>query len=68
MHKIQANYKQRNIVIAIVNGNNATCKRLTKYTSGIALISYNPIIFTNEEIIEKPVKIIGKVVELIGKL
>lgn len=60
------------IVIAIVNGNDATCKRLTKYASGIALISlnakYDPMMFTNQEIIEKPVRIIGKVVELRGKL
>lgn len=60
------------IVIAMVNGNDATCKRLTKYASGIALISlntkYDPMMFTNEEILEKPVKIIGKVVELRGKL
>jgi len=60
------------IVIAMVNGNDATCKRLTKYASGIALISlntkYDPMMFTNEEIIEKPVRIIGKVVELRGKL
>lgn len=60
------------IVIALVNGNDATCKRLTKYSGGIALTSlnskYDPIMFSNEEIISKPVKIIGKVVELRGKL
>ena len=60
------------IVIALVNGNDATCKRLTKYTSGIALTSlntkYDPMMFSNEEIASKPVKIIGKVVELRGKL
>lgn len=60
------------IVIAMVNGNDATCKRLTKYSSGIALTSlnskYEPMMFTNQEIIEKPVRIIGKVVELRGKL
>lgn len=60
------------IVIAMINGNDATCKRLTKYTSGIALAAlntkYEPMMFTNEEIIEKPVRIIGKVVELRGKL
>lgn len=60
------------IVIAMINGNDATCKRLTKYTSGIALTSlnskYDPMMFTNQEIIEKPVRIIGKVVELRGKL
>ncbi len=60
------------IVIAMVNGNDATCKRLTKYSGGIGLISlntkYEPMLFTNEEIDEKPVRIIGKVVELRGKL
>lgn len=59
------------IVIAMVNGDDATCKRLKKYQSGIALISnnpsYEPMFFTNEEIASKPVKIIGKVVELRGK-
>ena len=60
------------IVIAMINGNDATCKRLTKYTGGIALASlntkYEPMMFSNEEILSKPVKIIGKVVELRGKL
>ena len=60
------------IVIALVNGSDATCKRLIKYATGISLMSlnskYEPMIFSNEEINEKPVKIIGKVVELRGKL
>lgn len=56
------------IVIATVNGNEATCKRLRKYATGIELISNNPSYdtfeFSNEDIIEKPVTIIGKVIEL----
>ena len=56
------------IVIAMINGNDATCKRLRKYRDGIELISnnpsYDPMFFSNEEIETKPVKIIGKVVEL----
>ena len=56
------------IVIATVNGTDATCKRLRKYKDGIELIAnnptYAPMDFSNQEIIEKPVKIIGKVVEL----
>lgn len=59
------------IVIATVNGDDATCKRLKKYKDGIALLStnpiYEPIYFSNEEIQNKPVKIIGKVVELRAK-
>ena len=60
------------IVIALVDGNDAVCKRLVKYATSIALVSlnskYEPILFSNEEIESKPVKIIGKVVELRGKL
>ncbi len=56
------------IVIATVNGTDATCKRLRKYKGGIELIAnnptYEPLDFSNQEIIEKPVKIVGKVVEL----
>lgn len=60
------------IVIALVNGSDATCKRLIKYASGISLMSlnpkYEPMMYSNEEIEKKPVRIIGKVVELRGKL
>lgn len=60
------------IVIALVNGNDATCKRLIKYAGGISLVAlnsakYEPLMFSNEEIETTPVKIIGKVVELRGK-
>lgn len=60
------------IVIAMVNGNDATCKRLKKYHDGIELIpnnpTYEPLFFSNDEINNKPVRIIGKVVELRAKL
>lgn len=59
------------IVIVTVNGSDATCKRLKKYHDGIALIStntnYDPIFFSNDEIEAKPVRIIGRVVELRAK-
>lgn len=55
------------IIIALVNGDNATCKRLVKYKDGISLISlnpsYEPMVFSKKEIQEKPVRIIGRVVE-----
>jgi len=55
-------------VIATVNGDEATCKRLRKYKDGIELISnnpsYKPFEYSNKEILEMPVRIIGKVVEL----
>lgn len=60
------------IVIATVNGSEATCKRLRKYRDGIELVSnnpaYAPMFFNNEDIAERPVKIIGRVVELRAKL
>lgn len=59
------------IVIATVNGDEATCKRLRKYRDGIELVStnpsYSPMFYSNEEILKKPVKILGKVVELRAK-
>lgn len=59
------------IVIAMVNGDDATCKRLKKYKDGIALIStnptYDPMYFSKEEIETKPVRILGRVVELRAK-
>lgn len=59
------------VIIATINGDEATCKRLRKYRDGIELISnnpsYEPMFFSNEEILSKPVRIIGKVVELRGK-
>ena len=67
----QDDAKSGDIVIAMVNGNDATCKRLMKYAGGISLISlnskYQPMQYTNQEIEETPVRIIGKVVELRGK-
>jgi len=60
------------IVIALVNGNDAVCKRLRKYTDSIALVSnnaaYSPMYFTLADTQDIPVRIIGKVVELRGKM
>lgn len=56
------------LVIALVNGSDGTCKRLQKYAEGIALIPINPMYepmrFTNVEIDSIPVRILGKVVEM----
>ena len=59
------------VVIALVNGDDATIKKLKKMENGIMLIPTNPdfeaMFYTNEEIERKPVRIIGKVVELRAK-
>lgn len=65
--KKQDDANNGDIVIALVNGNNATCKKLVKYDEGISLISlnpsYEPMVFSKKDIQDKPVRIIGKVVE-----
>lgn len=67
----QSDAETGDIVIATVNGDEATCKRLRKYRDGIELISnnpnYEPMFFSNEEIANKPINIIGRVVELRAK-
>lgn len=67
----QSDSDDGDIVIALVNGDDAVVKRLKKYKDGIALISSNPIyepmFFSKSEIEEKPVEIIGKVKELRAK-
>lgn len=59
------------IVVALVNGDEATIKRLKKRPEGILLIAnnptYEPMFFSNREIRELPVRVIGKVVELRAK-
>lgn len=59
------------IAIVLVNGNEATVKKIKKFDGGINLIPTNPdydvLTYTNEEIENLPVRIIGKVVELRAK-
>lgn len=67
----QEDAESGDIVIATVNGDEATCKRLRKLRDGIELISnnpsYAPMFYNNQEIISKPIRILGKVVELRAK-
>ena len=67
----QSDANSGDTVIVLVNGDDATCKKLQKTENGIMLVSTNPnylpMFFTNEEISTKPVVILGKVVELRSK-
>lgn len=64
----QEDAESGSIVIALVNGDDAVCKKLIKSKNGLSLVSlnpaYDPMIFTNSEVDSLPVKIIGKVVEI----
>lgn len=54
--------------VVMVNGNDGTFKRVFKNQNGIILQplnnNYQPMIYTNEQIEELPVRVIGKVIEL----
>lgn len=66
--KQQSTANNGDVVIALVNGDNATCKKFEKLDNGIMLISnnseYSPMYFSNEEVTTKPVVIVGRVIEL----
>jgi lexA repressor len=66
--KQQSTANNGDVVIALVNGDDATCKKFEKLDNGIMLISnnseYSPMYFSNEEVTTKPVVIVGRVVEL----
>lgn len=59
------------IVVALVNGDSATIKKLKRHQNGITLVpsnaAYEPMYYSNEEIMELPINILGKVVELRAK-
>ena len=68
----QPDVESGEIAIVLVNGDEATMKKILKQQSGITLIAFNPAVYephfyTNEQIEELPVVIYGKVVELRGK-
>ena len=67
----QSNANSGDTVIVLVNGDDATCKKLQKTENGIILVSTNPnylpMFYSKEEIATKPVVILGKVVELRSK-
>lgn len=66
--RIQPDVESGEIAIVKVNGDEATCKRVVKHKTGISIVAnnpnYEPVFFTNKEIEELPVTVIGKVVEL----
>jgi len=69
--RLQSDAESGDVVVAQVNGCDATVKKLIKHQNGITLQAYNPaydpMFFNEEEQMSVPVRIIGKVVELRGK-
>jgi len=67
--KCQSDVESGDIAIILVNGDEATCKQIKKSQEGVTLIGFNPVVYpphfySNKEIAELPVNVIGKVVEL----
>ena len=61
------------IAVVLVNGNDATVKQISRSDAGLTLIGWNPSVYTprtynKKECKELPVTILGKVVEIRGKL
>lgn len=67
----QSDVDSGNIAIVLVNGEEATIKKIQKFDGGINLIPSNPSYdvrtYTNDQIESLPVQILGKVVELRAK-
>ncbi len=57
--------------IVLINGDEATIKKVQKFNGGINLIPSNPaydvMTYTNEQIEKLPIRVLGKVVELRAK-
>lgn len=68
----QPDIESSEIGIVMINGDSGTCKKVVKHEDGLSLISFNPayepMFYTWKEVEELPVTILGKVIELRGKL
>lgn len=60
------------IAVVMVGNEDATVKRLVKHADGLSLLpnnpAFDPMFFTAREVAELPVRVIGQVVELRGKV
>ena len=70
--RMQESVDNGDVAVALVGDNETTVKKFFRDEDGIRLIAFNPsfetMVFTPEEVNTLPVKVIGKVVELRGKM
>lgn len=70
--RLQNDVESGDIAVVFVNGGDATCKKIKKLQDGIMLIStnheYDTMYYTNKQVKDLPIKILGKVVEIRVKL
>ncbi len=70
--KKQPSIESGEIAIVLINGQDATIKQVYLHENGIMLQAFNPAVFppcfySNDEIEQLPINILGKVIELRGK-
>lgn len=67
----QSDVDSGDIAVVLIDGNEATIKKIKKSPDGVMLVplnqNYEVMLYTNNEIEELPVIILGKVVELRAK-
>ncbi len=67
----QSDVDDGDIAVVLVNGESATVKRVKKRPEGLILSptnpAFEPMFYSKDEVIKKPVQIIGRVVELRAK-
>ena len=70
--KKQDDADTEDICVVMINGNDATLKKIKKKETGLFLVplnqAYEPVFYSNADIQSLPVRIIGKVVELRGNI
>lgn len=70
--RVQPDVEDGEIAVVTVNGDDGVVKKIKKTPSGVTLISLNPafdpLFYSNEEINDLPVRVVGRVVELRAKL
>lgn len=69
--RCQEDVNSGELAVVLINGDEATVKKMVKHENGVSLIafnpSYSPMFFTNKEIASLPLRVLGKVVELRAK-
>lgn len=69
--KKQADAETGDVAVVLVNGDDATVKKIKKTSAGLYLLptnpAFDPLFYTYDEVMDRPVTIIGKVVELRAK-
>lgn len=66
--RMQQDVDDGDIAVVLVNGDDATVKKIKKSQDGVLLVPFNPefdpIFYSNQEIEDLPVRVLGKVIEL----